>query len=1044
MPLKIKLFIPLLGVALLGGIFLTTFWLPHNQNLLTQDHKRLLSIQLENISESITSLLLEQDLGGIYASLDALRRRNKSWLSLKLYDEQGRLTYPLENTTVTTNQYIHRVTHPIRYKGTELGRLEVVADFTDRHLKLEAQRRQLIAALFGGVLILGIVATLAVEMAVRRPVGQLTEAADRLMQGDYDAPLPPHDGDEVGQLIKRFGVMREAIRHHHHEIEHQFQELQEAQQELTTKNRQIVSILENTTDAYLALERDLRFTYINAHAERLLDTSGDKILGQNIWDSFPELGSYLYKPLLKLLVQDEPVETEVYYPPSDLWLECHLAPTDAGVAMYLRDITERKQAEQVLRKSEENQRAILQSVADGIITSDARGTILSFNPAAETIFGYTAEEAIGAPLSILMDDDMAKDHAGYLKNYQHSRKSDIIGVGRELTAKRKDGSLFPMEIAVTEMWLDNGVQFVGIVRDITARKRSEEQLRLAEKIFESNSEGIVVTDKQTNILRVNAAFRRITGYDTEEVVGKTPKLLSSGKHDKLFYGQMWHDLLEHGHWQGEIWNRRKSGETYPEWLSLSAVYDDDNSVSNFVAIFSDITDKKAAEERIRHMAHHDALTGLLNRTMFNMELGKAIARALRDKQQLAVLYLDLDHFKKVNDTLGHPVGDEMLKVIASRLTGMLRDTDLVCRIGGDEFIVMLRNTKKTQHVSKVVQNLIQALSHPIELVGRELFIGTSVGVALYPQDATSGDELIKNADAALFRAKELGRNNYQFYSQEMNAKAVERLELETKLRRALEREEFVLHYQPQLDLRQGRVIGVEALVRWDNRELGLVSPAEFIPLLEDTGLIVPVGEWILRHACQRAKAWQQDGLGDIRIAVNIAPRQFLYSDIVATVAEVLRDTQLAPQLLELEITEGSIMVDADSNIHRLQQLADMGVQLAIDDFGTGYSSLAYLKRFPIDALKIDQSFVRDMHVDMNDANIVAAVIALGQNLGLRVIAEGVEEVLQLQHLRHLGCQEAQGYYISRPMPETKLRTFLAEHTEFTLDPVSEPDRRAQV
>jgi diguanylate cyclase (GGDEF)-like protein len=409
-----------------------------------------------------------------------------------------------------------------------------------------------------------------------------------------------------------------------------------------------------------------------------------------------------------------------------------------------------------------------------------------------------------------------------------------------------------------------------------------------------------------------------------------------------------------------------------------------------------------------------------------------------------VLYLDLDHFKKVNDTLGHPVGDEMLKVIASRLTGMLRDTDLVCRIGGDEFIVMLRNTKKTQHVSKVVQNLIQALSHPIELVGRELFIGTSVGVALYPQDATSGDELIKNADAALFRAKELGRNNYQFYSQEMNAKAVERLELETKLRRALEREEFVLHYQPQLDLRQGRVIGVEALVRWDNRELGLVSPAEFIPLLEDTGLIVPVGEWILRHACQRAKAWQQDGLGDIRIAVNIAPRQFLYSDIVATVAEVLRDTQLAPQLLELEITEGSIMVDADSNIHRLQQLADMGVQLAIDDFGTGYSSLAYLKRFPIDALKIDQSFVRDMHVDMNDANIVAAVIALGQNLGLRVIAEGVEEVLQLQHLRHLGCQEAQGYYISRPMPETKLRTFLAEHTEFTLDPVSEPDRRAQV
>ena len=1025
MPLKYKLFLPLLLVSLLGGGFLSLVWLPANQRLLTQDHQRLVSVQLASIGEGIIPLLLEGDLGTIYPTLEAVHANNRNWLTLKLYDEQHRRIYPLQDDSAKTSEYIHKVTQPLLYQGKRIGELEVVADFTRRHKELHKQSLQLMAALFAGVLILGLVAAGAMEFAVRRPVSQLARVAERLSQGDYDAPLPPGSHDEIGQLTLRFGIMREAIRQQREEIERQFIALQQAQQESMSKTRQIVSILENTSDAYLALDKSLSITYANSNAETLFNATDEHFVGQNIWDRFPELSSHLYKPMLKLLAQGEPVLSEIYYPPHDLWLECHLAPLDAGVAMYIRDISERKRAELALRKSEENQRAILANVADAIITADKHGTILSFNPAAEKIFGYDAGQVIGANLGILMDTAMAQQHSNFMRNAQQHGNSEIIGVGRELLATRKGGEQFPIEIAITKMAVNDQTQFIGIIRDITERKQTEEQSRLAERIFESNSEGIVVTDARTRILRVNTAFRRITGYEPAEIIGQTPKMLSSGRHDPDFYQQMWHELSERGHWQGEIWNQRKSGETYPEWLSISAVYDEDNSISNYVGIFSDITDKKEAEERIYHMAHHDALTGLLNRTMFNIELKDAIAQAQHSSHRIAVLYIDLDNFKKVNDTLGHPVGDELLKVVARRLTGILRDSDIVCRIGGDEFIVMLQSIKKPEHAGKVAGNLLRVLAPPIELAERELFIGASIGIALYPQDADSGDELVKNADAALFRAKQRGRNNYQFYSQEMNAKAIERLEMESKLRRALEREEFVLYYQPQLDLRRDRVIGVEALVRWQHSEMGLVPPLEFIPLLEDTGLIVPVGEWILKQACQQARAWQLAGLGDIRIAVNISPQQFLYSDIVATVDKVLRKTQLAPELLELEITEGSIMTDAKANIHRLQQLSDRGVQLAIDDFGTGYSSLAYLKRFPIDALKIDQSFVRDMHVDIDDANIAAAVVSLGQSLKLRVIAEGVEDAAHLEMLQALGCHEAQGYHIGRPMPEQDLRNYLA-------------------
>lgn len=798
---------------------------------------------------------------------------------------------------------------------------------------------------------------------------------------------------------------------------------------LGNKDRRLFDILQNNADACMVVSGDQNITFLNRRAESLFKIKGGDVIGLSLWDALPELGSHLYKPMHKVFSGTNNIQTEAHYAPLDLWLEVGIVGDAESAAINIRDITSRKQAEQALRKNEYHQRAILNNIADGIVTTDMGGVILSFNTAAERIFGYSAAEATGHTLDILMDKGMARMHDRFMRHYQHSEESVTIGLTREVSAKRKDGSLFPIEIAITEMPTDDGLHFIGIIRDITERKQSEEQLRLAERIFESNNEAIVITDSEARILRVNEAFGRITGYTDDEVIGKTPRILSSGKHDKEFFRKMWGRIMSIGHWQGEIWNKRKSGEMYPEWLSISAVKDKQDGIINFVGIFSDITEKKAAEERIFHMAHHDALTGLFNRTMFDLDLNDAIEHSYAGGNNLAILYIDLDHFKKVNDTLGHPVGDELLKIIANRLMDALRASDVVCRIGGDEFIVLLKNITHPQFSGNVAKSLIEKIMQPIELEGRELFVGASIGIATYPQDAANADQLVRNADAALFRAKQQGRNNYQFYSNEMNARAMERLDMETKLRHALENDEFILHFQPQLDLQESRITGVEALIRWIHPKLGLVPPLEFISLLEETGLIIAVGEWVLSKACERAMAWRQAGLGDIRIAVNISPHQFQYSDIVSAISSALDRSGLPHGLLELEITEGSIMSDADNNIRRLHQVTAMGVQLAIDDFGTGYSSLAYLKRFPINALKVDQSFVRNMHIDDSDKNIVAAIASLGKSLGLRIIAEGVEEAEQLKLLKVYGCEEAQGYYISHPLEEHKLVDFLTTGTD---------------
>ncbi len=567
---------------------------------------------------------------------------------------------------------------------------------------------------------------------------------------------------------------------------------------------------------------------------------------------------------------------------------------------------------------------------------------------------------------------------------------------------------------------EHEVEFLGTVASTLAgiieRKRAEEQLHLAATVFENTVEGVIISDAQNRIIAVNRAFTEITGYSAEEARGNTPRLLRSERHDETFYRKLWESIRDDGHWQGEIWNRRKSGEVYPEWLSANAVRDAAGNVTHYVGVFSDISMVKQSEERLDHLAHHDALTGLPNRLLINARLEHALQRAHRSGRRVAVLFMDLDRFKTINDSLGHPAGDELLRTVAGRLSAAVREADTVGRLGGDEFTIILEGLEHGEDARLIARKVLDKLVEPLFLGGREVFVTTSIGISLYPNDGQDVHNLLKNADTAMYRAKHQGRNNYQFYTSSMTTEASERLALETELRHALERNEFRLVYQPQLDLRTGAIVGAEALVRWAHPELGVVLPDRFIGVAEEIGQIVALGAWVLRTACAQQVAWEREGPGRLRMSVNLSGRQFQDRGLIPMVASALEETGIDPDYLELELTESYLMDSPEETIRTLGALKAMGVHLALDDFGVAYSSLSYLKRFPLDKLKIDRSFVCDIPGDSDDVAIVSTIIAMAGNLKLRVLAEGVETADQMAFLEAGGCDEFQGYYFSRPVP----------------------------
>ena len=564
--------------------------------------------------------------------------------------------------------------------------------------------------------------------------------------------------------------------------------------------------------------------------------------------------------------------------------------------------------------------------------------------------------------------------------------------------------------------------------DIAARKRAEQELQLRERAIEASANSIIITSAGPHYLieYVNPAFEKITGYSAEEAMGMNLCFLWNDDVDQPGIEEIRTTAKEEREGHAVLRNYRKDGTLFWSDLYIAPVKDDNGIVSHFIVVQYDITATKRYESELEFQTNRDALTGLANRGLLRDRLSQAVSYAHRYEHPIWVLFVDLDRFKFVNDTLGHHAGDILLTAVSSRLQTAVRDTDTVARMGGDEFVLILPERTDAGLSTHIVQRIMEAIGQPLTIEGHEFFVSCSIGVAVYPADGDTPEQLIKHADIAMYRAKETGRNNFQFYTPAMNERALERLHIEGDLRNALEREEFMLHYQPQVDLRTGEIVGVEALIRWQHPELGMVPPVRFIGLAEENGLIVPIGAWVIRTACLQNKAWQLSGFGHLRMAVNLSARQFAQEDLVESISTSLRQAGLAPEYLEIELTESLVMADVDRAIGILRELNALGVKLSIDDFGTGYSSLSYLKRFPIDVLKIDRSFVNDITIDSDDAAIVSSIVSLAHSLRLQVIAEGVETEAQLNYLREHDCDQIQGYFFSRPVTAAAITAMLEE------------------
>jgi diguanylate cyclase (GGDEF)-like protein/PAS domain S-box-containing protein len=691
---------------------------------------------------------------------------------------------------------------------------------------------------------------------------------------------------------------------------------------------------------------------------------------------------------------------------------------------FIEDISARRLTLDALEAAELRYRNIFEHASEGIFQSTRGGRYLAANPALAKLYGYDN------PLE-LMADLADIERRLYV---QPNRREEF------LTLIEKDGEVLNFESEVfrrdeSRIWISENAHVVlnpkgeficyeGTVQDISERKRTEAHLQLMAMVFSNSNEAIMVTDASNRIIATNPAFTSLTGYQPEEVIGKNPRILSAGTTPTDVFSEMWTCLHRDGAWQGELWDRRKTGEAYPKWLSISLVRDDEGRIRNYIGSFIDISELKATQERIRHLAHHDTLTNLPNRFSLHEKLDQAIAFCKRNHMQLALMLIDLDRFKTINDTLGHQAGDALLVQVAQRLSASVRESDIVARLGGDEFVVALPGIGSPADAAHLADKITREISAPYLINGQELRTSPSIGICVYPGDGTEIGDLLKNADVAMYHAKAKGRGNFQFFTEDMNIATTERMNIESDLRLAITRGEFLLHYQPQLDLRSGTIVGVEALIRWQHPTRGLVSPADFIPIAEESGMITAIGDWVLAEACRQLKTWQTRGIAHIRMSINLSTGQFLDKTLPARIHELLASNGLSADRLDLEVTESMSMASPDESISVMKTLSRSGLTLSIDDFGTGYSSLAYLKLLPIHTLKIDRSFVKDIESDPNDADICDVTVLLAHKLGLEVVAEGVETEAQLKFLLSIGCEKIQGYLISKPLPADQVEMFI--------------------
>ena len=729
------------------------------------------------------------------------------------------------------------------------------------------------------------------------------------------------------------------------------------------------------------------------------------------------------------------------------WERVLVAPIkapDGSIASYIwinEDITELRALFDQLRDSDSRFRGVLATMVEGVAVLSPKGHFIYSNPAAENAFGCPDGGLIGRrpeelPVERLRADGSLCPPGEFplLVTLREQRELRDITQG----IRARDGSVRWLRVNTCVLRSSGEGSHHGVVltfTDVTERQHAEEQLRLAFEVINHTSEGVMVSDAQHRILSINPALERMIGLRNAQIIGRPSGAFVRALDDASFAAV--NDALVSGRpWQGEVRLKKKTGRSLHSWAAIAVVRDNENRIKHHISVFSDMTERKEAQERIEFLAHHDPLTGLPNRLLLRDRVAQALAQALRMQNRVALMFLDLDRFKTINDSLGHPVGDALLKEVVERLRTCVRDTDTICRQGGDEFVILLNDVRDSEAVSRIAEKIHLRMTEPVLVGKHQLSTSFSIGIALGPDDASDFDTLLQKADTAMYHAKEAGRNSHRFFTEQMNRQVVEHLTLENKLRRALDNRDFVLYYQPQIDLAEGRIVGVEALIRWNSPEDGLVSPGRFIPVAEASGLIAPIGAWVLREACRQARAWQDAGLPPFVVAVNLSAMQFKRPDLINTVINALVLADLDSQWLELELTESILIQDAESTVDSVRRLKALGVKLSVDDFGTGYSSLAYLKRFAVDKLKIDQSFVRDLGHDPEDSAIVRAIVQMAHSMKLTTIAEGVETQELADLLRLFHCDEAQGFWLAKPLPADELEAFVRARMKVPGDGVS--------
>ena len=904
---------------------------------------------------------------------------------------------------------VYRAERDIAVRGERIG--HVVVEMDDARSQQELREKQI-----AYVFVLG--AQLAISMALivlfmnrrlLRPLRRLMRFSDRLSHGDFDTRLEAGGNDELGRLATQLEQMRAAIRQ-------LFEDVGQREERFRT-------IVTQVPGAVFRYRPDGPIDFISDAIEDIVGYTAAQLMRgtTHSWVDLicPEDRRTHRRAVKQAVAEMRPYALEyriVDANGTERWVAENGQPQTGSAGMVwvdgiIADISQRKHHEMRIEALLTEQSAILDNVMFGVMFVRHR-RIVSVNRRCEELFGYEHGGMAGSSTAIVFPTRYDFEEAG-------ERQYPALGAGGDFSEerhyRRRDGSLFWALVSGCALDpLRPGEGSIWVYADISARKEAEEKLRLSATVLEHIADAVMVVDVEGVIVAVNPAFTQITGYTEGEAVGKHSSLTRSERHDEAFYQTMWDELIASGFWRGELWRRRKNGEIYLEWLTISAVRDTHALTTHYVGVCSDITQVKQAQEKLDHLAHHDPLTALPNRLLFHDRLQHALPRAARDREQLAILFIDLDRFKNVNDTLGHHIGDELLQQVAEQLSARLREGDTLARLGGDEFIVLLENVDGQYGATQVAEKLVSMFEQPFLVAGHELFVTCSVGVSLFPDDAQDLNMLIRNADVAMYQAKARGRNGYRFYAPSMTGEGIERLRLETYLRRSIEKNEIFLNYQPQVEIDTGRLIGVEALVRWNHPELGLIAPARFIPLAEDSGYINQLGKWVLDEACRQMMRWQAQGLHVPKMAVNLSVKQFERGSMAGVVADILRETGLAPERLQLEVTESVIMNTGDA-LGYINDLHAIGVGLAIDDFGTGYSSLAYLKQLPVQTLKIDRSFIKDISSDANDEAIAIAIIQLGKSMQLSVIAEGVETQEQAAFLLRHGCRLAQGYFYSRPV-----------------------------